>query len=212
MSPPRDPDNAESTDFKLLLKVDGRYETANCTSAHDKLWIRLHARADDSVRRGHHGLALCVERARLAPYLRDDVREWEECHAPGELLRDARIYVVCAGLGGAAGSGPEAAFTSEAAARSYPPAQRFPAVYEVREMLVDAEAAASTPPSVRPLSRMNKAQLLDEARFAQLRVRHLWRERTQFLDILHSAAAERDELRRQLAKYREAKDTSSEES
>lgn len=41
------------------------------------------------------------------------------------------------------------------------------------------------------------------ARTAQLRVRYLWRERAQFLDILHAADAERDELRSELAKYRE---------
>jgi hypothetical protein len=202
MTPPHEPESPPSTGFTLLLKVDGRYETARCTSAHDKLWIRLDEQPQDSVRRGHHRLVLCIERALLAPHLRDDVREWEELHAPGSCCATRASTSAARDPGGQPASVP----------RPRSPARRQPAPTSPRNATPPPMRSASCSSTQRPPvtcprecghSRMTKAQLLDEARFAQLRVRYLWRERAQFLDILHAADAERDELRSKLAKYRE---------
>ena len=182
---PRDPTAAPTSteaslaadgghEFELLLKVDGVYTTAHCTTAADKLWVRLEAREDRPAGRAHPPLVLCIERARLAPHLAQDVREWEERHAPNELLRDATVWLACSDENdGTDGTGVRlaAAFSRSRDAHAYVQRQDTPDDCTVIALLVDELAQDPHSPG-RPLSRMRRAELLDEARFASLRLRH----------------------------------------
>ncbi len=117
-----------------------------------------------------------------------------------ELLRDARVWLVCRGAVGVDGVVPEAAFSREAEAGSYVQwcAERWEGsrVYTVLALIVDEFADPPCSPG-RPLSRMRRAELLDEARYGRLALGHCQVECQQWHQLADDYRADYERLRRE---------------